>query len=79
MSPTILCIAGYRFFFFSREEPRPHVHVYHANGEGKIWLDPAVEIAHGHGLSARRLATILRLAQENEHEVRKAWKKHFGG
>ena len=27
MSPTILRINGYRFFFFSREESRMHIHV----------------------------------------------------
>ena len=28
MSPTIFREDGYQFFFFSREEPRMHVHVY---------------------------------------------------
>ena len=36
---------GYRFFFFSREEPRMHVHVICADGESKFWLDPAIELA----------------------------------
>jgi len=26
MSPTVFKKAGFRFFFFSREEARPHVH-----------------------------------------------------
>jgi hypothetical protein len=79
VSTTILRIGGYRFFFFSREEMRPHVHVYHVDGEAKVWLDPVLEVAHSHGLSGRRIATILRLVRENEHEIRKAWRKHFGG
>jgi hypothetical protein len=79
VSPTVLRIGGYRFFFFSREEARPHVHVHHADGEAKVRLDPGFEIAHSHGLSLRRIATIRRLVRENEHEIQDAWKKHFGG
>jgi hypothetical protein len=36
MSPTIFKEKGYRFFFFSREEPRMHVHVSSSNGEAKF-------------------------------------------
>ena len=45
MSPTIFRERGFRFFFFSREESRMHVHVQHASDEAKFWLDPAVELA----------------------------------
>jgi hypothetical protein len=40
MSPTLFRERGYRFFFFSREEARMHVHVYHADGGAKFWLNP---------------------------------------
>ena len=78
MSPTILRIRGFRFYFFSREEPRPHVHVQHASGEAKLWLEPEVEVAQNYGLSPTRLATALRLAQEHQDEIRAAWDTHFG-
>ncbi|MGD9164083.1 MAG: DUF4160 domain-containing protein [Chromatiales bacterium] len=45
MSPTVFKEKGYRFFFFSREEERPHVHVISADGEAKFWLEPDIEIA----------------------------------
>ncbi|MFN2399931.1 MAG: DUF4160 domain-containing protein [Gemmatimonadaceae bacterium] len=45
VSPTVLRVRGYRLYFFSREEPRAHVHVQHASGEAKFWLDPQVELA----------------------------------
>lgn len=45
MSPTIFRERGYRFFFFSREESRMHVHVYCGDGEAKYWLEPGIEIA----------------------------------
>jgi hypothetical protein len=41
--PTILRIAGFRFFFFSNEgEEPPHVHVERAESVAKFWLQPEV-------------------------------------
>jgi Domain of unknown function (DUF4160) len=78
MSPTVLRAGGYRFYFFSREEPRPHVHVQHADGEAKFWLEPEIGLAQNHGLSSRQVATALRLVRKNQDEIRAAWKAHFG-
>jgi len=55
VSPTILREAGFRFYFFSREEPRIHVHVACAEGEAKYWLEPVVQLAQNFGLDERRL------------------------
>lgn len=77
VSPTIFREAGYRFYFFSREEARMHVHVHHETGEAKIWLEPEVMVAENYGLSERRLATALRLTREREDEIREAWTAHF--
>ncbi len=79
MSPTIFRARGYRFYFFSREESRVHVHVHHVAGEAKIWLEPEIAIAQNYGLSPARLAAALRLVQEHENEIRAAWQTHFGG
>ena len=54
-----------------------HVHVYHAEGEAKFWLEPHIELAENYGLSARRLSGALRLVREHEDEIRSAWKEHF--
>lgn len=78
MSPTVFRAAGLRFYFFSREETRLHIHVQGARGEAKFWLEPEVELAHTYGLSRRSLGTALRLILEHEHEIRSAWKEHFG-
>jgi hypothetical protein len=60
----VLRVAGYRFFFFfSREELRPCIHVEHANGQAEFWLEPD---------------TAFRLIQEHENEIRAAWEGHFG-
>jgi hypothetical protein len=77
VSPTIFRQKGFRFFFFSREELRPHVHVHHVEGEAKFWLEPEIELAQNYGLTTRRLSTALELIRRNEHEIRTAWKKHF--
>ena len=78
MSPTVLRVKGYRFYFFSREEKRPHVHVQHNTGEAKLWLDPTIEVAQNWGLSKQRLTAALRLAREHADEIRRAWQTHFG-
>jgi hypothetical protein len=77
MSPTVFRHGGFRFYFFSREEDRIHVHVHHASGEAKFWLEPNVALAQNFGLSKRNIATALRLVQEHEDEIRAAWRKHF--
>jgi len=45
MSPTVFREKGYRFFFFSREESRMHVHVVSGDGEAKFWLEPDLELS----------------------------------
>jgi hypothetical protein len=79
MSPTVFREGGFRFYFFSREEPRPHIHVYRTNGEAKFWLEPGVELAKNHGLTDRQLNIAIRLIREHKDEIDIAWKKHFGG
>ncbi|RUQ34879.1 MAG: DUF4160 domain-containing protein [Candidatus Competibacteraceae bacterium] len=79
MSPTIFRESGFRFYFFSREEPRMHVHVQGQNGEAKFWLEPVIELAQFVGLSRHELKEALRLVQEHENDIRNAWYKHFAG
>ena len=44
--PTVLFLNGFRFFFYSNENDEPaHIHVRKGNGEGKIWLEPSIQIA----------------------------------
>ena len=44
VSPTVFRELGFRFFFFSREEMRIHIHVESGRGEAKFWLEPEVEL-----------------------------------
>jgi hypothetical protein len=78
MSPTVFKKAGLRFYFFSHEEERVHVHVQGERGEAKFWLEPEIEMARNFGLSHASLRTGLQLIREHEDEIRTAWKEHFG-
>jgi len=42
MSPTVFRIGSFRFYFFSREEEKMHVHVVSPDGEAKFWIEPVV-------------------------------------
>lgn len=66
VSPTVFREGGFRFYFFSREEPRIHVHVHHSTGEAKFWLEPAIALAENYGLTPRRIAAALRLIREHD-------------
>jgi hypothetical protein len=78
MSPTLFREKGLRFYFFSREEKRPHVHAQGADGEAKFWIDPDIELAKNYGLPPRKISTALKLVREHEDEIREAWTEHFG-
>jgi hypothetical protein len=58
MSPTVLRVKRYRFFFFSREEERAHVHVTCPDGEAKFWLEPIVALHQSFGLSTKQLREL---------------------
>jgi hypothetical protein len=79
MSPTIFRERGYRFYFFSREEPRMHVHVMSAKGEAKYWLEPELELAKNYRLSRTELRDIETIIEEHLNELKAAWNSHFGG
>ena len=78
MSPTVLRAKGYRFFFFSREEPRPHVHINCADGEAKFWLEPDIQLVRNQGLSRIQLREIEQIIEEHQDDLRAAWNTRFG-
>ena len=79
MAPTVVRDGKFRLFFFSREEPRIHVHVSHPDGEAKFWLSPNVELATATGLSARQQREAYGIVEKHLQEIEHAWQRHFGG
>lgn len=77
MSPTVFYEGKYRFFFFSREETRIHVHVSAPEGEAKFWIDPIVSLADSYGLSIKPLNKLQKIVEEHKNEIKRSWKKHF--
>ena len=77
MSPTVFRVGQYRFYFFSREEDRAHVHVKSPHGEAKFWLEPIISLAAYSGLSKKQLTDIQKIVESRRDEIAKAWDEHF--
>lgn len=78
MSPAVFSEGPYRFFFFSREEPRMHVHVHSGDGEAKFWIEPIISLATYTKLNSKQLKKVLQIVTAHENEIREAWNDHFG-
>lgn len=77
MSPTVFKHGKYRFFFFSREEERVHIHVISSEGEAKFWIEPTVALGSYAGLTSRQLNNLRKIVEEHKDEITKAWQKHL--
>ena len=73
-----ICPCRPRSDFYSHEpnEP-PHVHVDRDDLSGKFWLVP-VALARNFGFSAKELARVESLVEENRDMLLEAWNGHFG-
>ena len=76
--PTVLRDAGYRFYFYSREnEEPPHIHVEHGVKLAKFWLEP-VELASSKRFRAHELSEIRVLVVRYRQILLEAWHDHLG-
>ncbi len=53
------------------------MHVQHADGEAKFWIDPRVELAVNFSLKPKQVTEAQHLIEEHFDEIRSAWAKHF--
>jgi Domain of unknown function (DUF4160) len=72
--PTVF-IAGYKFRFYSSDEP-PYVHVIHDDNEAKIWLEP-VQLEYNRGYTRTALNRVLKLTEQNQARLLEAWHEYF--
>ena len=79
MSPTVFRHKSYRFYFFSREEERKHIHIYSPDGEAKFWIEPSVELSVHKGLKKSELKELEKIVEEKKDEITSAWHRHFPG
>lgn len=77
MSPTVFRYKGFRFFFFSNEEKRIHVHVRSADGEAKFWIEPKIILEKSFGLNSKELKELEKVIEEHRDEIIKVWEQHF--
>ncbi|HVB48090.1 MAG TPA: DUF4160 domain-containing protein [Burkholderiales bacterium] len=54
------------------------MHVHHADGEAKFWLEPQIELAQNYALSDRQIRAAEALVRKHEDDIRAAWRRHFG-
>ena len=78
MSPTIIVIDGFRYFFFSNEgEEKPHIHVEKDSNVCKFWLAPKVRLAQNAGFKLHELRRIEAIILENKEIFLGRWYEFF--
>ncbi len=77
MSPTVVYVGPYRFFFYSgdRNEP-PHVHVEREGKIAKFWLKP-VRLQDSGGFRPHEVRRLQRLVEERHVMILERWDEYF--
>ncbi|MEP6750636.1 MAG: DUF4160 domain-containing protein [Bacteroidota bacterium] len=74
------CVNGSRlgFFFWSNENDEPiHVHVEKGGADGKIWLEPVIQIAYMHEFTSKEQKTIMSIVTTNLLIFKQKWNEYF--
>ncbi len=76
--PTVIKEQGFRFFFWSNENDEPmHVHVEKGGAEGKIWLEPIINVAYMHGFTSKEQKIITGIVTINFLIFKQKWNEYF--
>ena len=76
--PTVLRVAGYRFFFFSNERQEPaHIHVERGECHAKFWLT-GPRLAASHGFRSAELSELRQLVETHRPLFQERWDEFFG-
>ncbi|MDP6490234.1 MAG: DUF4160 domain-containing protein [Kiritimatiellia bacterium] len=76
MSPTVFRQGNAKFYFFSREESRMHIHALTPDGEAKFWMEPTIELAKTIKLKPQETARLREIVKEHRDEIVHAWNQH---
>jgi hypothetical protein len=75
--PTVLLIAGWRFFFYSNENNEPiHIHVQKAEKECKFWIDEDnydLREAYAFAMSPRDKRDVKKIIYSNFEYIIEQW------
>jgi len=74
--PTLLNTGKYRVFFYSKEGPRPHVHVETDGGLVKIWLDD-LTTKDVENLSSKKVRDAVKFVSQHEEDFERKWNAYF--
>ena len=75
--PTVFTQDGYRFFFYSNDHARIHVHVQYRGGEAVFEVEGEVVLRESVGLKTKELSKAEDLASENRELIIQKWHEHF--
>lgn len=76
--PTVLRVAGYRFFFYAGDRDEPvHVHVERDDNIAKFWIEP-IRLQRSGGFRRPEIARVSRIIEDHRAEILEAWDEYFG-
>ena len=76
--PTVLFINGFRFYFYSNENDEPmHIHIEKGKGNGKVWLEPSIEISYMHDFNTKEIKQIIDIVEKEIVTLRNKWNEFF--
>lgn len=79
--PTILLIAGWRFYFYANEGNEPiHIHTQKAEMECKFWLKEdlfEIEIAFSYNMKNADIRDVKQIIYQHFDYIILEWKKFF--
>jgi len=77
MTPTVLRIKGYRFFFFSNDLNEPsHIHIESGECLAKFWLEP-VMLSRSTGFNSSELTHLRKLIDSKKSFLLEKWHEYF--
>lgn len=72
--PKVLAKRGFAFYFFAADcQERAHMHIKKGNGQGKVWLEPEVEVFFLRGFKQQEKRQIMTLVNKHLSYLKQQW------